>query len=421
MSPRRKPRSHYAGRRKTATEPSSRVRVYERPDVPGFFMTMAWHTTDSGRPIEEKLPDGVSWDFAVATAEELAAKRRVEILAGRTKAGQQRETTLRQVFEKYFESAEAQEWSTKHRGDYDRAEEFWIHALGAEQVVAELNQAEVEKVARRARMRQGLSPRWERRKLALLRATVRWGMRKARLYRFNPLDGLSLPEYEPDTEDLIYTEAETALLVAPHEAIDWRATLAANIVVDTGRRISAILHLTIEDVRVSDDRAFLQFRKEWDKRRRGALRPVSMETAELLAEALQRPEVRECGWLFPEGRLEYDDPRDKPLGKDAAIDALHAAEDVLAITQVAGRAFHGLKRRHVTTAMEVSHGDTGLVGDQTGNVSDVLLRLVYRKASRRRLTTHVDRVRQAVTGDEDTREDTRAESPSDEDAPNDQA
>lgn len=421
MTARRKPRSHYAGRRKTATEPSSRVRVYERADVAGYFMTMAWHTTDSGRPIEEKLPDGVSWDFAVATAEELAAKRRVEILAGRTQAGQRRETTLRQLYERYFDSAEAQEWSTKHRGDYERAREFWINALGADQVVVELNQAEVEKLARRARIRQGLSTRWERRKMALLRAAVRWGKRKARLYDLNPLDGLSMPEYEPDTEELIYSEAEAALLVAPHPDVDWRTTLAANIVVDTGRRISAILHLTVEDVRVSDERAFLQFRKEWDKRKRGALRPVSMETAALLAEAMQRPEVRECGWLFPEGRLEYDDPRDKPMSKDAAIESLHMAEETLGIPQVSGRAYHGLKRRHVTTAMEVSHGDTGLVGDQTGNVSDVLLRLVYRKASQRRLTTHVDRVRQAMTGDEDTREDTRSESPSDEDTANDQA
>ena len=39
------------------------------------------------------------------------------------------------------------------------------------------------------------------------------------------------------------------------------------------------------------------------------------------------------------------------------------------IKHVTGRAYHGIKRIHVTKSMEIAHGDTELVGDLTGNVS----------------------------------------------------
>ena len=56
-------------------------------------------------------------------------------------------------------------------------------------------------------------------------------------------------------------------------------------------------------------------------------------------------------------------------------------------------AYHGLNRTHVTTSMELSHGDTELVGDLTGNLSVELLRKVYRFGNRGTMARHVDAIR----------------------------
>lgn len=428
MTPRRDPRSYSAGRRRTGTEPSSKVRVYERRDLPGIYMTMAWHQTPSGRPVEEKLPDGLTWERAMALADQVAANRRVEILSGRAAATEPSRTTLSELFRRYHASADAQRWGEKHRADHERSRDFWLGALGADRVVEELTLDAVERPAREARVRNDFSPRWERRKLANLRGAVRWGHAKARLYDRNPLIGLSLPEYTPDTDALLYSEEETRRLWTPDPRVDWRVTLAVNVAVDTGRRLTAILALRAEDVLVESERVVLRFRAELDKKKRPALRPVSLDTTALLVAALEEPQVRESGLLFPGGRIGYAETVRKPWSKEGAIDGLHQAEAVLGIRTVTGRAYHGLKRRHVTTAMEVSHGDAALVGDQTGNVSAELIRQVYRKASRRRLTGHVEAVRTAIgelaeeenppsEAPESTRESTRASDGPEEEGP----
>lgn len=79
------PRSHSAGKRasKKHGRPSSKVRVYERTDVPNrFFMTRSWVLTPSGRPEEEALAEGVSWEKAKLLADRVAAERQIAILEG---------------------------------------------------------------------------------------------------------------------------------------------------------------------------------------------------------------------------------------------------------------------------------------------------------------------------------------------------
>lgn len=392
------------GTRASKNRPSSVVRVYERKDVEGrIFLTRAWVRTPSGRPEEEPLPLGTTVEEAVAIADLAKARREREIQTGRHWAGEGRRfepVTVATLFEKYRESEDAAGWSDKHRGDVIRSLRFWEARMG-EKNVLELNPAEVEKVAGREGRRRELSPRWVEKRLKHIRAAVRWGKRKARLYDRDPLDGIDYPDYEPETDHLIYSEAATRTLWTPHEDVDWRVTLLVNVAADTGRRIGAMLALAVQDVVTDGDRIFLHFRKEFDKGKRGAMVPVSFGTAELLADALERDEVEDSGWLFPEGRLGYDDARNQPWGVSAAIHALHDAEEVLGIDYVEGRAYHGLKRRHITTGMEVARGDTALVGDQTGNVSAELIRKVYRKANRRRMTTHVDAVREALSEDDE--------------------
>ena len=62
------------------------------------------------------------------------------------------------------------------------------------------------------------------------------------------------------------------------------------------------------------DRIWLLFRKETDKGRRESVVPVSEETAELILEALKRPEVQANGWLLPGGHEGSDHGSSVPWG-----------------------------------------------------------------------------------------------------------
>ncbi|MDH5761044.1 MAG: hypothetical protein OEZ65_15885 [Gemmatimonadota bacterium] len=383
------------GKRATRTEPTSRVRVYERPDIPGrIFMTRAWVLTSSGRPVEVVLPEGTTQEAARRLVDRTVSERRLAVLEGRTDLGTPKPITLGELIEKYHGWLESQDRSAKTLDDNARCRKFWRNTLDPTTSVLDLTSAQVEKIASSARKKLGLTARWDKKRLAYLRAVVLWGLNKERLYDVNPLRGLTMPEYTPDTQGKDYTATESMLLATPHPEVDWRVTLTASIICDTGRRISSVLSISTErDLVVIGDRLHVIFRKEYDKGRRGAIVPVSADTHLLIADALDRTEVQESGWLIPEGRDDYDDPVDKPLNKKAVSDQLHRAEKVLGIPYVPGRAWHGLKRTHVTMSWEEAGGDAGLVGDITGNVDPKLLKDTYRQLSLKRTTAHVDRVR----------------------------
>lgn len=401
------PWSYVAGRRATKGEPSSSVRVYERSDVPDrIFISMAWDRTTSGRPREHVLPLGTTRVVAEATADETAALRRLEVITGLAARMRGATISVGELLRRYHDSEVAARWGDRHADDARRGRRFWEARLDLAADTLDLSPAIVSRVVGNEE-RRGMGRRTVRKRLAYIRAAVRWGFDKAQLYDRNPLRGLDLPEYQPDTDALFYDPKDAALLATPHPEVDWRVTLAASIALDAGRRISAILSLAVEDVVTDGAEVFLRFRPEFDKSKRPALVPISAETAELLARALEEPAVTESGWLIPEGRIDYADPAEKPWSRSAAIKGLHRAEATLGIEHVDGRAYHGIKRAHVTAAMEESGGDTALVGDVTGNLSAELLRRVYRRGNRSRSRAHVERVRGRLKGREDTREDTR--------------
>lgn len=378
------------------------VRVYTRAGIPGrIFMTRAWVVTSSGRPVEMPLDPGTSQREAEALADLTAAERQKAIVEGREEAKRKPDLTVRALLKRYHGWLEAQERSSKTIDDKDRCRKFWESVIG-DRKVSEIRKADASEIAAAARKRGGHTVRWERKRLEYYRAAVRWGWEDADLFDVNPLKGLRLPEYSPDTSGLVYTPAEALKLATPHEDVDWRVTLAASIICDTGRRISAVLQIRTDDVMEDDGRRFIVFRKTFDKRKRSAIMPVSAETAKLIVAALERPEVYESGCLLPEGRLEYDDATDQPLNKDAITEQLHRAEGKLKIPVIPGRGWHGLKRRHVTTSWEVSGGDVGLIGDLTGNRDGKLLQHTYRQQDRRRMAKHVDGVRKQLTEDAKT-------------------
>lgn len=394
--------SYSAGERASEKRPSSRVRIFTRSSRDGIYMECAWIRTSSGRPRTEKMPADTSRKQALRIAEEAALERKLRILKG-TPFEQERRITLGELTDDYHGSKRAYDWSDRHRAEQERCRDFWLQELGERTVVQDLTPAEVQRIAGEAARRKGWSARTQEKYLKYLTELVRWGHQKARKYDTDPLRGVDYPKVTPDTSELIYSREEARKLLASHEKVDWRVTLAANIACDTGRRLSAIRRIRKDDLRMVGERLVIHFQKESDKGRRGMQVPVSDQTARLVADALDREDVQKSEHLFPAGRVGYDEHHDKPITAGSLIEKLHKAEDALGIERVKNRGFHGLKRLHVTLGFEVSGGDEALVGDVTGNVSPELLRNVYRQQDRDRMTRHVDAVREELEEADDGR------------------
>lgn len=389
--------SYSTGERANERRPSSRVRVYTRPNRDGFYVECAWIRTPSGRPRTEKMPAETTRKQALHVAEEMALERKLRILKG-TPFESERRISLGELTDDYHGSSRAFGWSERHKAEQERCRDFWLQELGERRVVQDLTPADVQRIAGEAARRNDWSARTEEKYLKYLTEVVRWGFKSARKYDQNPLRGVDYPKVAADTSELIYTRDEARLLLAEHEKVDWRVTLAANIACDTGRRLSAIRKLQTDDLRMAEKRLVIHFRKATDKGRRGAQVPVSDQTARLVADALDRESVQKSDYLLPAGRVGFDEHHDKPITAGALISQLHDAEETLGIERVKGRGFHGLKRLHVTLGFEVSGGDEALVGDVTGNVSPELLRNVYRQQDTDRMTRHVDAVREELQG-----------------------
>jgi hypothetical protein len=416
-------RSKSFGMRAGKGRPSTRVRIYERADSPGrFWMERAWVTTDRGHPIPRPLKDGTSWEAALLLGEETALARRRRLLQGLDETGEKRRPTVSELLDGYHgpKNPRVKKWSEGHRQNQDRYREFWLRALGRDREVESISPSEVEGAASQAAERMDWSPATEEKYLKYLKAASRWGWRKAQVLPTDPWAPVELPEVRTDTKELIYPPEHVGLLIHPHPGVDWRVTLVASIAYDTGRRLSAIRHLwrgTQEDayaeesdfavlrVKVIDpvtgkemeiERMLLHFRPEFDKGDRDQWVPVSEETRALIEEALERDAVRESGWLVPEGRMDFDDARDKPMGASGLDGALGKAEELLGIPSVKGRKYHGIKRRHVTTGDEVAGGNLQLVADVAGNRSLEVLRTRYRFPELGRMVTQVDQIRARI-------------------------
>ncbi len=297
MTKRKEAWPYSTGKNATRKEPSSRVRVYDRGDVDGIFMTRAWVKTPSGRPEEVRLPAGVDQENARLLADFTATERRKNILAGLTKLGTAKAVTLDALIRQYHTSSTAKGWGNSHRSDKERGRKFWLSVLDGERDVLDLNRESV-RAPIVAALKNGMSPRVAKKRLSYIRSAVLWGRDESRLFDTNPIQGLKIQKitkYRPNTKDLIYSIEDVCKLLRPHCDVDWRATLATNIAWDTGRRITAILSLRVEDIQTDGERIVLRFRKEYDKADRDGYVPISRDTAELLTDGLEQ----EFGWIFP--------------------------------------------------------------------------------------------------------------------------
>ena len=411
----RKPWSYVTGERRLEDRPSSRVRIYERRDVPGrIFLSRAWKKTPSKRPEARALPYGTSREEAQLFADQIALERKRKILAGLASLRTPGRLTLGELAERYHTSTAAGRWSRGHAHEQETCRTFWMRELEPGAPVALISPDSAERIARTAREQKGWSARTELKYLVYLKALTRFATVELGAFPADPLAAVELPSPDPDTEGLDYSLEEIAALVVPSGQVDWRLTLLVNVAYDTGRRRGAIRHLKAEDLTLEGGDLWITFRQAYDKgRKKDRLVPVSEETGQLVADALEREEVRAGGWLLPGGLLGQRSPEkfwQQPVSTGALNRMLKHAEELLGIPHVAGRGFHGIKRRHVTESWEIASGDAALVGDVTGNVDAKLLRSVYRQQNRPRMRRQVDMVRGRLSGQkegEDAREDAR--------------
>lgn len=418
-----------AGRRGYKDRPTTATRAFERADAPGrIYLERSW-IKGPGRV--RALKHGTTREAAAQLAEETATARERLLLQGRDAYGETRQAHLFALLDRYHGCPKARKWTPRHRAEQDRCRNFWQRALGDVAVhPGALTPELIEATAAEAADNAGWSPRTEAKYLKYLMAATRWGRRKGRMYQVDPLDGVDLPEVRSDTRRRIYTEDQARALATPDPRVDWRVTLAFALATVNGRRISSILHLWAglegsdqeSDIAVLEvpvrrpdgtvttlERMFLHYRAEFDKGGRDEWVPVPPEVREILEAALATPEVRESGWLFPEGRLGFQDARDKPMDATSIIASLHKAEETLGIPRVRGRGFHGAKRLHVTIGGEIAGGDYTLVGDVTGNVSEHVLKTIYRQRDLGRMVLQVDGVGAALRGPNRKNADTKTD------------
>jgi integrase len=322
--------------------------------------------------------------------------------------------TLSHLLTKYHDSRKAGTWSSGHKRDQERARKFWLEAFGDDRPCHAITADEIETVAQARASQDGWTVRTHRKYLKYLRAAGRFGRRKAGLFpdlNVDPWASVDLPtegqaprERPVDSAEMVYAPEQVAKLCRTDPGVDWRVTLAANIAADTDRRIGSIRFLRTADVTVQPGRVWLTFAGASDKGRKASEVPVTADTFNLVLQALERPEVQAHGWLLPggrEGKLRGSSAHWGGFditGSAGPIRKLHDAEDKLGIPRVKGRAYHGLKRAHVSASYEEAGGDETKVQRLTGNSSASVLRKHYRKHETGATEAHQDRIRARFSG-----------------------
>jgi integrase len=284
---------------------------------------------------------------------------------------------LEDVLNDYIEALAAS-WSDSHEKRQRRFREFWIEALGANLRLAQLNPAMVESVVSKAGEREAWSGRTRESYLKFIRAAARWAFRKANLVARDVLNGTDYPRYESRSE--AYSTEELNAISGVADQVDPRFQGVWEIIACTGRRVNAVRTLRVENLEYEEDEElWVEFPAETDKARRRGRVLLAQQAREAVEVLLEMGEVKESGWLFPRGRLDYADDHDGPIGESSLLRMLQKAEKLAGVEHVHGRAFHGSKRRVITELMADLGGDADAVGRVTGNITPSLIEQVYRQ------------------------------------------
>lgn len=326
----------------------NRVRVYERSVSPVLYVE--WYFR--GKRYQKALRyEG----YAVTDkrlAMQIAHKMAAELKADRNRAARRivfgpptTEKTLLELAQAFHMAKEA-DWSPKQIKTQRRFRDFWLEQLGEHSILTEINPAEVQHVGRKIEA----SAETRKKYLRWIKQAYRYAERKLRwVDAGHDMRNVDLPKVRSESRS--YTLEEVRGLLSALEAIDSRAGWLGHVAWQSGRRLTAIRTLPKSAVTVHAKHSVLRFPGETDKARQSGEVVVVGRAHELTRELMARP-----------GERMLD------VTEHMCIKVwLPEAESRAGIEHVAGRAWHGIKRRFATE----SQGHRGR-DKQSGTRADTL-------------------------------------------------
>lgn len=338
------------------TKGVSRVQVYER--ATGATIYIEWRdehgrhqkaiTALVGHPVTdhsvaEKIADRFSQE-----QEKKRNRRALEAVFGPT----QGEHTLGDLLDRLHADRKG-EWSDLHYKDQRRFQRFWFEKLGRDLNLIEWSPAMIERTVRDAGDQQ--TPPWSpRTRQAYLRYIVdasRYARRKLKwIDEKHDLSGaVDVPAAK--SEGQAYAPSEIPLLLNAMRQVDLRAAFVGEVAWQSGRRLNAIRTLKTSSFEANEEYGVLHFPGDTDKARRTGDVLLVGAALEVVKQLWQQPAVQASGLFCVSGDLSDPTPRKSLTTEKALIAWLHAAEEEADIPVISGRAFHGIKRRFSTAAV----------------------------------------------------------------------
>jgi integrase len=367
---------------------SCRVRVFER--WPGGPIYAQWvlasgkkHTeslkTVGGKTIRDKA-------LAVRIAKAISAKLEDEAVATvRAALGLRVKRTLEELLTE-LHGVRGPAWDSKYKKGQERHRDFWYLKLGKDCALENITAADVMSAATKAAKENAWSNRTHKSYLRYLVDAFLFGQNDLKwLGEDGNLSSVKFPKLDRNSKS--YTEREILDLLDACPRVDLRVAAAAEIAFGTGRRINAIRQIETTDLVVEEIEVpgfglihmmVVTWRGESDKAGKTSRSPLP-PTARLAVEALLETRVvQESGYLFPNRRdlsrlaSTANEAKDiRPMREEDLIEMLHEAEQLAGVPTLKGRAFHGIKRRQVTVAVEEVQ-NLEIVAAQSGTTVEML-------------------------------------------------
>jgi hypothetical protein len=265
------------------------------------------------------------------------------------------------------------DWKPSHSRHQEILRDWWLKRLHPQTDIRVLSSMidGIEGAVRRA----DWSPRTQQKYLKYLKAAMSFAqLKKKWIGEQHSLSALNMPSPDPQAE--AYATDEISRLLVAGAEIDLRCEVAMHLAYQALRRVDAILHLRVSDVRISPESSAiaLRFASEHDKVGRKGVAWVAGDRAYNAIQALlQTPAVRASGLLFPAGPLSDRTKDRKPIRYEIARDWLLAAETAAQVEHLPGRGWHAFKRRGATDAYRL---DMAAASHQAGTTEETL-RTIY--------------------------------------------
>lgn len=322
----------------------NRVRAYEKASSGTIYLEFYERDPETGERKRSRVcTHHRDRDKAKKQADQLAAQFASD------PPEHERETTLRELFDRYEERRSPQV-SERRQRFHERISELFCRYYGWEREAESLNRADWDEfIADRGsgaidqrgnavpqEKREARKPATVKRDLQGLRAVLNWGVQADLLTR-NPTDRYPLPSEESPNRPRLTEERYRKMLNVAGE-VDWRFKLALVLANETGHRVRAIRRLRWSDVALGDE--LITWRAREDKTGYEHVTPMTSEASRALRDArAHRPAVGDA-WLFPA-------PEDgsEPCSRHLFRDWWYRAEEKAELKHVKGLGWHGLRRK----------------------------------------------------------------------------